>query len=123
MSKEESLVVQDEQDEGGSSHNHVRRLSIGSTKSAAQEWDILQKQKSVTTLIINHKINVKPSDSLGSLYFLSGTDCDRLVGSLCQLRHLRYLHLEYTNISRLPADIHRLPSTISSPLWLIDVHS
>jgi len=70
MSKEESLVVQDEQDEGGSSHNHVRRLSIGSTKSAAQKWDILQNQKSVTTLIINHKINVKPSDSLGSLYFL-----------------------------------------------------
>jgi hypothetical protein len=112
MSKEESLVVQDEQDAGGSSHSHVRRLSIGSTKSTL-EWDILQKHKSVRTLLINHGISVQPSDSLQSLsrlrvLFISGTDCDRLVDSLCQLRHLRYLHFQNTNISRLPEDIHRM---------------
>jgi Leucine-rich repeat (LRR) protein len=112
MSKEESLVVQNEQVGDGSRHSHVRRLSIGPTKSTL-EWDILERQKSVRTLLINHRINVKPSDSLGSfstlrVLFICGTDCDRLVDSLCQLRHLRYLHLEYTNISRLPGDIHKM---------------
>ncbi|XP_066340548.1 putative disease resistance RPP13-like protein 1 isoform X2 [Miscanthus floridulus] len=112
MSKEESLVVQDQQDDGGSKISHVRHLSIGSTKSAL-EWDILQKHKSVRTLIINKRINVQPSDSFGRLsalrvLFIRGTDCDRLVDSLCQLRHLRYLHLRDTNISSLPGDIHRM---------------
>ena len=112
MSKEESLVVQDQQDDGGSKISHVRHLSIGSTKSAL-EWDILQKHKSVRTLIINKRINVQPSDSFGRLstlrvLFIRGTDCDRLVDSLCQLRHLRYLHFQDTNISRLPGDIHRM---------------
>ncbi|KAF8647790.1 hypothetical protein HU200_065205 [Digitaria exilis] len=37
-----------------------------------------------------------------------GGDCERFVGSLCELRHLRYLHVEETNISRLPEDIHRM---------------
>jgi len=88
MSKEESLVVQDQQDDGGSKISHVRHLSIGSTKSAL-EWDILQKHKSVRTLIINKRINVQPSDSFGRLstlrvLFIKGTDCDRLVDSLCQ---------------------------------------
>ena len=112
MSKEESLVVQDQQDDGGSKISHVRHLSIGSTKSAL-EWDILQKHKSVRTLIINKRINVQPSDSFGRLstlrvLFIRGTDCDSLVDSLCLLRHLRYLHFQDTNISRLPGDIHRM---------------
>jgi hypothetical protein len=72
MSKEESLVVQDKQDEGGSRISHVCRLSIGSTKSAL-EWDILQRRKSLRTLIINHRINVKPGDSLRSLSNLSAS--------------------------------------------------
>jgi Leucine-rich repeat (LRR) protein len=112
MSKEESLVVQDQQDGGGSKISHVRHLSIGSTKSAL-EWDILQKHKSVRTLIINKRINVQPIDPFGRLSTLRvlsirGSDCDRLVDSICQLRHLRYLHFEDTNISRLPGDIHRM---------------
>jgi len=35
-------------------------------------------------------------------------DSDRLVASLSKLRHLRYLHLEDTDVSRLPEDIHKM---------------
>ncbi|CAO2144650.1 unnamed protein product [Urochloa humidicola] len=98
---------------GGSSHSLLRRLSIGSTKSVP-EWGILEMQKSVRTLIISHKIDIKPNDSLGSLSSLrvllirDNADCDRLVDSLGQWKHLRYLHLENTDISRLPQEIYRI---------------
>ncbi|CAL4980117.1 unnamed protein product [Urochloa decumbens] len=113
MAREELLVVQDEQAPGGSSHSLLRRLSIGSTKSVP-EWSLLEMQKSVRTLIISHKIDIKPSDSLCSLSSLrvllirDNADCDRLVDSLCQWKHLRYLHLENTDISRLPQEIYRI---------------
>ncbi|CAL4980140.1 unnamed protein product [Urochloa decumbens] len=113
MAREESLVVQDEQAPGGSSHNLVRRLCIGSTKSLP-EWGILELQKSVRTLIISHGIDIKPTDSLCSLNSLrillirGNAGCDRLVDSLCQWKHLRYLHLENTDISRLPQEISKI---------------
>ncbi|CAO2142682.1 unnamed protein product [Urochloa humidicola] len=112
MAREESLVIKDEQAVGGSSHNLVRRLSIGSTQSM-REWHTLRIPEKVRTLIINPRINIRPDDALSSLsslrvLLIKGADCDRLVDSLCQLRHLRYLHLDDTNISRLPDDIHRM---------------
>ncbi|CAL4991886.1 unnamed protein product [Urochloa decumbens] len=113
MAREESLVVQDEQTPGGSSHYLVRRLCIGSTKSLP-EWGILELQKSVRTLIISHGIDIKPTDSLCSLNSLrillirGNAGCDRLVDSLCQWKHLRYLHLENTDISRLPQEISKI---------------
>ncbi|CAM0153078.1 unnamed protein product [Urochloa decumbens] len=112
MAREESLVV-DEQAPGSSSHSLLHRLSIGSTKSVA-ELGFLEMQKSVRTLIINHGIYVKPNDSLCSLSSLrvllirGNADCDRLIDSLCQWKHLRYLHLENTDISRLPQEISRI---------------
>ncbi|CAL4992556.1 unnamed protein product [Urochloa decumbens] len=115
MAREESLVVQDEQAPGSSSHSLLRRLSIGSTKSVP-EWGFLEMQKSIIrTLIINHSIDdIKPIDSLCSLSSLrvllirGNADYDRLVDSLCQWKHLRYLHLENTGISRLPQEIYRI---------------
>lgn len=107
MAREESLlVVQSQHVASGSKGSHAHLMSIGSTK-LVPEWNDLQKQEMLRTLIIKCKINLKPGDSLTSfsrlrVLSIKGGDCDMLVGSLCQLRHLRYLCLENTNITRLP---------------------
>ncbi|CAO2142247.1 unnamed protein product [Urochloa humidicola] len=113
MAREESLVVQAEQAFVSSRHSFLRRLSIGSTKSGL-ECGIIKMQKSVRTLFINQRIYIKPSDSLCSspslrvLLIRGGEGCNRLIESLRQWRHLRYLHLENTDISRLPPEIYRI---------------
>ncbi|CAL4986924.1 unnamed protein product [Urochloa decumbens] len=113
MAREESLVVQDEQVPSDSNHSLLRRVSIGSTKSEP-EWGILGMQKSIRTLFINQRIYIKPNDSLCSLsrlrvLLIRGNEgCDKLIESLCQWKHLRYLHLENTDISRLPQEIYRI---------------
>ena len=84
---------------GGCSNDNypVRRMSVGQS-TLVPEWAVLPKQDSLRTLIItNCKINFEPNDSsltgFSRLRVLSiqGGDCDRLVGSLSQLRHLRYI--------------------------------
>ncbi|KAJ1256755.1 hypothetical protein BS78_K312400 [Paspalum vaginatum] len=114
MAREDSLVFQDRQLAGGSSNDSpIYRMSVGPSKLVL-EWAALQKHQSLRTLIINCKISFSPNDSLTGfsrlrVLSLKGTRyCDRLVGSLCELRHLRYLSLEETHISRLPHDIHRM---------------
>ncbi|KAL6653842.1 hypothetical protein ACP70R_008766 [Stipagrostis hirtigluma subsp. patula] len=60
-------------------------------------------------------IQFEPSDdpslsrfsSLRTLVVLHA-ESDRFVESLCKLKHLRFLHLESTNISRLPDDIDKM---------------
>jgi Leucine-rich repeat (LRR) protein len=96
----------------------VRRMAVGPSELLVPEWDVIRKQESsLRTLIIHCKINFGPNDSLASFSRLrvlsinqrgGGRDCDGLVGSLCQLRHLRYICLERTNVSRLPEDIHMM---------------
>ncbi|OEL14117.1 hypothetical protein BAE44_0024864, partial [Dichanthelium oligosanthes] len=111
MAKEDSLVILDKQVAAGSKDNsRVRRLSV---VGPSTKWTIPRKQESLRTLIMNCKINFEPTDLLTSfsrlrVLFIIGGDCDRLVDSLCQLRHLRYFSLMGTNISRLPEDIHRM---------------
>ncbi|KAL6908010.1 hypothetical protein ACP4OV_002180 [Aristida adscensionis] len=112
MAREESLVILGEQAAGGHDNSLMRHLSIGSTESLL-EWATLQKHKSLRTLILHSRINLKPHDSLSSFSSLrvlriKYADCDRFIESLCQLKHLRYLQQEETNISKLPDDIHRL---------------
>ena len=93
----------------------VRRMSVGPVRELLlDQWAALQQQVSLRTLFINGKINYKPGDSLtcfSRLRVLSinnGVECDILVGSVCQLIHLRYLAIEGTNISRLPENIHKM---------------
>ncbi|WVZ48928.1 hypothetical protein U9M48_000318 [Paspalum notatum var. saurae] len=114
MAKEDSLVVQDRQSAIGSNNDrNLRHLSVGPNNLVA-EWSDLQRQhQSLRTLIINCKINIVQNDSLISfsrlrVLYIVGGDCDRLVGSLCHLRHLRYICLKETNISRLPENIHTM---------------
>ncbi|RLM58885.1 hypothetical protein C2845_PM18G12870 [Panicum miliaceum] len=99
---------------GSSRSMLVRRLSLGRTVSVA-EWAVLQRRKSLRTLIINSKVKFKFGDSLGRsfsslrvLYISWSADSDRLVASLSKLKHLRYLHLKETDVSRIPEDVHRM---------------
>ncbi|CAD6255487.1 unnamed protein product [Miscanthus lutarioriparius] len=113
MVREESVVmVGQEQATTSGGGMLVRRLSIGQTVSVV-EWAVLQRHKSLRTLIVNSRVKFHPGDSVGSfsglrvLYILSA-DSDTLVPSLSMLKHLRYLRLEDTDISRLPDDIHKM---------------
>ena len=56
---------------------------------------------------------MKSGDSLGSfsslrVLYINFAVSDRLVAFLSKLKHLRYLHLEDTDVSRLPEDIHKM---------------
>ncbi|CAL5010164.1 unnamed protein product [Urochloa decumbens] len=117
MAREEALVVQRDQQIAISSQSMIiRRLSIESaTESIPVDWAVIQRQKLLRVLIIiNCKINFNPGDSLSSfsslrvLHIARLEESDRLVSSLCQLKHLRYLDLYDSDISRLPDDIDRM---------------
>jgi Leucine-rich repeat (LRR) protein len=116
MAREEALTVQREQqiENIGGQSNLLRRLSIESTESMPVEWAALQKLVSLRVLIINCKINFKTGDSLSSfsslrvLHIVRLSESYSLVRSLCQLKHLRYLYLYDSDISRLPDDIDRM---------------
>ncbi|XP_066353731.1 disease resistance protein RGA2-like isoform X2 [Miscanthus floridulus] len=116
MARGEALVVQRGQqiESTGGQSKFLRRLSIESTVSIPVEWAALQKLVSLRVLIINCESNFKPGDSLGSfsslrvLHMVRLSESDRLVSSLCQLKHLRYLYLYDSDISRLPSDIDRM---------------
>ncbi|WVZ48924.1 hypothetical protein U9M48_000315 [Paspalum notatum var. saurae] len=117
MAREESLVVVDKDQlvatGGRGSGMFVRRLSVAQTASVG-EWAVLQRQELLRTLIIYSSVNFKPSDSFGHfsrlrvLHIQSVADCDRLVSSVSKLKHLRYLSLKETNVSKLPVDIHKM---------------
>jgi hypothetical protein len=113
MAREEMLVVRNGQAADGS--DLVRRLSIVATAESVLDWTILKRQKSLRTLSLLQLSNIRlvPGDSIKSFSSLRvlciiGTDSDRLVDSLCDLKHLRFLHLEDSNISRLPDGIHKI---------------
>ncbi|KAL6870605.1 hypothetical protein ACP4OV_014453 [Aristida adscensionis] len=88
----------------------IRRLSISANEI---KWSDIQKQQSLRTLLLFGNIKFQPSDSLSSLPCLRtihvrDSDFDTMIGSLCHLRHLRYLELRITNISALPQNIGKM---------------
>ncbi|KAL6654480.1 hypothetical protein ACP70R_007945 [Stipagrostis hirtigluma subsp. patula] len=124
MAKEEALVVQVSASEKGSqlaSSTRFRHVSIESTESRLDavvlpEWgSISRKQELLRSLIIKGRIQFGPSNnpslsrfpSLRAL-FVAHAESERFVESLCKLKHLRFLHLEDTDISRLPDDIDKM---------------
>ncbi|KAL6653843.1 hypothetical protein ACP70R_008767 [Stipagrostis hirtigluma subsp. patula] len=124
MAKEEALVVQVSASETGpqlASSTKFRHVSIESTESqlgavVLPEWGgISRKQELLRSLIIKGRIQFGPSNnpslsrfpSLRAL-FVAHAESERFVESLCKLKHLRFLHLEDTDISRLPDDIDKM---------------
>ncbi|KAL6654502.1 hypothetical protein ACP70R_007967 [Stipagrostis hirtigluma subsp. patula] len=119
MAKEEALVVQPGEiiKQLGSS-TKFRRLSIVPTEQESDsmvstEWNAISgKQELLRSLIINCRTNFDPSTdyslsrfpSLRTLY-VAHANSDRLVGSLCKLKHLRFLYLKDTDICSLPDNI------------------
>ncbi|KAE8778091.1 Disease resistance protein RGA2 [Hordeum vulgare] len=114
MAKEEVLVVHKDQVDMKnllSENKNFCRLSIKSTPSEL-ELSILEKQERLRTLLLIG-CKIRPGGSLENFARLrvldiSTKECDWLVDSVCELRHLRYLSFSNTNISRLPDDIHKM---------------
>ncbi|TVU23252.1 hypothetical protein EJB05_25605, partial [Eragrostis curvula] len=114
IAREESLVVVEDKlgiatcgDKGP-----LRRLCIRQSITEA-EWAILQRQRSLRTLIILSSSNLKLGDALSNFSCLRvisiwSASSDSLVHFLCQLKHLRYLDLMDTDISRLPDGINKM---------------
>ncbi|XBI05612.1 hypothetical protein VPH35_133763 [Triticum aestivum] len=116
MTKDESLVAQDEDNDilGKLSSQKFLRLTIETNRSQSGEldWKSLQAQQSVRALISTIQIKMKPGDSLvtfSSLRTLHIDSADMAVlESLHQLKHLRYLTLGNAGISVLPGNIGKI---------------
>ncbi|WVZ48882.1 hypothetical protein U9M48_000277 [Paspalum notatum var. saurae] len=91
-----------------------QKVQSSTFRQDSMEWAVLQRQELLRTLIIYSRVNFKPSDlfghfsSLRVLHISFAADCDRLVSSISKLKHLRYLYLGVTNVSKLPVNIHKM---------------
>ncbi|TVU04015.1 hypothetical protein EJB05_50432, partial [Eragrostis curvula] len=121
MAKEEVLVIRPGQESTQLiSSAKFRRLSIVSTKSESAvvlpDWNsISEKQELLRSLIIKGRMKFEPGidSSLNRfpslpVLMLRYAESDRFVESLAKLKHLRFLLLSCTDISRLPDDIHKM---------------
>ncbi|KAL6658414.1 hypothetical protein ACP70R_004000 [Stipagrostis hirtigluma subsp. patula] len=118
VARDEALVVHSRETGITSKLNSQKfiRLTLEvmeGSETSELEWSSLHAQKSLRTLISVGHIKIKESDSLVAFssvrtLHISYADCDALVGSLYQLKHLRYLCLDCTNVSRLPENIVKL---------------
>ncbi|KAL6906018.1 hypothetical protein ACP4OV_003619 [Aristida adscensionis] len=110
VARDEARVVRSTQHIKNLTSSNFRRLSVSANEI---EWNDIQKQHSLRTLLLFGNIKFKPSDSLRSLPCLRtihvrDAHFATMIGSLCHLKHLRYLELRYTNISALPQNIGRM---------------
>lgn len=116
VSKDEALVVEKGHiDFGDLDLVKACRLTIQIKGSASPklDWKVIQKQKSLRTLMLDGNIMFKSHDSLSSFsrlrtLVIDGGKIDALADSLCHLKHLRYLGLVHTDISRLPRGIGQM---------------
>ncbi|XP_066340805.1 putative disease resistance RPP13-like protein 1 [Miscanthus floridulus] len=126
IAEEELLVVGPGQNSQlVSSSSAIRQLSVESTElesssMALPEWSrISGKHRLLRSLIINGRVEfnaptgaaaVAGEPTLASFPSLRAllvrhAETERFVESLCSLRHLRFLHLDSTDITRLPDGI------------------
>ncbi|CAL4992579.1 unnamed protein product [Urochloa decumbens] len=115
MAKEEALVVgQGQISSLVDSSQKFRRLWVESAESEV-EYTAL-KQELLRSLIINARMkfgantgdySLSKFPSLRALFVIHA-ESDRFVESLGKLKHLRYLRLENTDITRLPDDIDKM---------------
>nr|CAB3489600.1 unnamed protein product [Digitaria exilis] len=125
MAKEEALVIRPGQESTQpiSPSTKFRRLSIESSESESAvlpDWNsIAEKQELLRSLILSGRMKFEPSASTDSsstnrlpslrMLWVRYAESDRFVHeSLGKLKHLRFLYLSNTDISRLPDDIYKL---------------
>ncbi|CAL4935318.1 unnamed protein product [Urochloa decumbens] len=105
--KGEGVLLNEGQDANGAlSIPKLRHLSI---TNKAVGLDTLQKQASLRTLMLFGSTTVLLKDSLNKLscprvLYIDEADKVEVPGSICHLRHLRYLCLCHTSISTIPQD-------------------
>jgi hypothetical protein len=125
IAEEELLVVGHGQNSRLESSPGIWQLSIESTElesssMALPEWSSISgNHKLLRSLIINGRVKfdaptaatkeptLSSFPSLRALY-VRHAETERFVESLCSLRHLRFLHLDSTDITRLPDGIGKL---------------
>ncbi|CAL4982980.1 unnamed protein product [Urochloa decumbens] len=114
MSQDEALAAQIEETGTMSKLKSQKflRLCIETRGSESGEirWSMLQAQKYLRTIISIGQLKIKPADSFAAfsslrILHIESTNVAGLVDSLYQLKHLRYLSLQYSDISRLPENI------------------
>uniref|UniRef100_A0A0E0RCB8 Uncharacterized protein n=2 Tax=Oryza TaxID=4527 RepID=A0A0E0RCB8_ORYRU len=120
LSRDEAFVVStlDERGKGALKTQKFLRLSIETNDLQSNdefEWRLIQGQGSLRTLIVIGELKINHGDSLinfSSLRILHIEDANctafSLVGSLHQLKHLRYIFLECNDIARLLQNIGKL---------------
>nr|ALO70181.1 NBS-LRR-like resistance protein [Oryza sativa] len=119
ISRDEALVVStsDERGKGALRSQKFLRLSVETNDFQPNdelEWKLVQGQGSLRTLIVVGELKIDHGDSLINFTSLrtlhiEDTNCSAsLVESLHQLKHLRYLFLECSDIARLLQNISKL---------------
>ncbi|CAL4918460.1 unnamed protein product [Urochloa decumbens] len=88
----------------------IPKLRLLSIANKAVGLDTLQKQASLRTLMLFGSTTVLLKDLLNKLsclrvLYINEADKVEAPGSICHLRHLRYLRLSSTSISMIPRDI------------------
>ncbi|TVU31132.1 hypothetical protein EJB05_22803 [Eragrostis curvula] len=116
IARDEVLLAEDGETDIGNrlGSQEFRVLSIGHKAGSGElEWNVLQKQRSLRTLITFCPMKFNPGDSLSRLsslrtVIIDGADFSKLAGNLSQLKHLRYLSITNPETSRLPEDIGKM---------------
>ncbi|KAF0896927.1 hypothetical protein E2562_030776, partial [Oryza meyeriana var. granulata] len=119
LARDEALVVSstDEIGKGALKSQKFLRLSVEINDLQPDDefgWKILQGQKSLRTLILVGELKINPGDSLVSfpnlrtLHIENANCTSALVESLHQLKHLRYISLKCSDITRLPDNIGKM---------------
>ncbi|KAM3310081.1 hypothetical protein ACQJBY_031024 [Aegilops geniculata] len=117
VSRNDSLVLSNGESTSNTfSIQRFLRLSIETKGVESDTFQLrsLQEQRSLRSIILIGNFKIQPGDSMtifSSLRTLhmESTDCVALLGSLHQLKHLRYLAVKKCNgINSLPQDIHKM---------------
>uniref|UniRef100_A0A0D9W2H2 Uncharacterized protein n=1 Tax=Leersia perrieri TaxID=77586 RepID=A0A0D9W2H2_9ORYZ len=109
LAEDETLALQEGQNTSDL-HEQFLRISVSSKKV---EYNDIQKQKLLRSLVSFGSIILKPGDSLTALQNLqilhvNNTEISTLLGSLCHLERLKYLDLSNTDVSALPHSIGKM---------------
>lgn len=95
----------------------IRRLSVRRNLRKSEEdisnWSALPENESLRTLILLNLIKLKTGDLWNKfpnlrILHIRGGRFPSSIDSLCQLKHLRYLHFEEANICCLPDDLSKI---------------
>uniref|UniRef100_A0A0D9XVP9 Uncharacterized protein n=1 Tax=Leersia perrieri TaxID=77586 RepID=A0A0D9XVP9_9ORYZ len=116
LARDEARVVSstDETGNGALKSQKFLRLTVETNNDKFAWWKLLQGQKSLRTLIVIGELKINPGDSfinfssLRTLHIQDANCTSFMIDSLHQLKHLRYIFLKSSYITRLLQNISKL---------------